>query len=231
MPFADDPSLAATLWLTVTRLGEAQLMLPTALALVGWLAWTGERRSALVWLALLSLAIGLTTASKIAFVGWAVCIPRLNFTGFSGHSMFSAAVFPLLLRCLAASGERPTQRAAIALGYAVAALVAMSRVAVGAHSPSEAIAGFALGSVASALALALGSVPRRHLPRWLLAVLIAAQFLNPAAAPSLPTNDMVTQLALWMSGREKPYMRYMMLRDERLRLKALQAAAPRVPLH
>ena len=58
-------------WLVVTRLGEAQLALPTALALAAWLAMTGERRAAAVWLTLFGLAFGLTTASKIAFIGWA----------------------------------------------------------------------------------------------------------------------------------------------------------------
>jgi hypothetical protein len=135
-------------------------------------------------------------------------------------------VFPLLLRCFAASHGRPAQHIAVALGYAVAALVAVSRVVVGAHSPSESLAGFALGGAASASALAFARLPRQHLPRWLLAALVAAQLVNPAAMPSLPTHDMVTRLALSMSGHERPYTRGMMLRRERERerLKVLEGA-------
>jgi len=217
----------SALWFTVTRLGETQLLLPSALALVAWLASVGDRRAAALWLSLLSLAVAVTTASKIAFIGWGIGIARLNFTGFSGHAMYAAAVFPLLLRCIAASRARQTQHLAVALGYALAVLVATSRVVIGAHSSSEAVAGFALGAAASALALALGFLPQQQLPRWLLALLVAAQLVNPAALPTLPTHDIVTRIALEMSGHERPYTRAMMLRRERDRLKALQAAAAR----
>jgi len=222
MPTAYALSLHPDFWPLVTRFGEAQLMLPSALALVAWLAWAGERRTAVLWVSLLSLAVVLTTASKIAFIGWGVGIASLNFTGFSGHAMHAAAVFPLILRCLTASSARPTRRFAVALGFALAALVAVSRVVVGAHSASEVLAGFALGGAASALALAFGSVPQQHLPRWLLAVLIGAQLANPAAVPTLPTHDMVTRLALVVSGHDRPYTRSMMLRRERDRAKAPQ---------
>ena len=222
MPTAYAFSLHTHFWPIVTRFGEAQLMLPSGLALVAWLAWAGERRTALLWVSLLSLAVALTTASKIAFIGWGVCLPSLNFTGVSGHAMHAAAVFPLLLRCLTASSGPPTRRVAVALGYAMAGLVAVSRVVIGAHSQSEAVAGFALGGAASALALAFGTVPQQHLPRWLLAGLIAAQLVNPAAAPSLPTHDMVPRLALAVSGHDRPYTRSMMLRRERDRAKAPQ---------
>jgi len=209
-------------WPVVTRLGEAQLMLPSGLALVAWLAWSGERRAAALWLSLLVVAVLLTTASKVAFIGWGIGVPSLNFTGFSGHAMHAAAVFPLLLRCLSASSSRTTRWFAVALGYSLAALVAVSRAVIGAHSPSESLAGFLLGSAASALALGFGTVPQQHLPRWLLALLVAAQLVNPAAAPSLPTHDMVTRLALNLSGHERPYTRGMMLRRERERVKVQQ---------
>lgn len=230
MPNVDLPPFSPATWELVTRLGEAQLMLPSALALVGWLAWRGERRSALLWAAMLGLAVGLTTASKIAFIGWGLGIPSLNFTGISGHAMHAAAVFPLLLRCAVASNGRAVQHIAVALGYAIALLVAISRVAVGAHSAPEVVAGFAVGGAASALSLVFGAVPHVHLPRWLLAALVVAQLLNPAAAPSLPTHDMVTEVALWLSNHDKPYTRGMMLRQERKRLKALPAATARGPI-
>lgn len=210
-------------WDLITRFGEAQLMLPAGLALVAWLAWCGERSSAVLWLSLLSFAVALTTATKIAFIGWGIWIASLNFTGISGHAMHSAAVFPLLMRCFSASSSRRTQQLAVAAGYMIAALVAVSRVAVHTHTPPEVLAGFALGGAASGLALRYGTVPRHHLPRWLLGVLVGALFINPTAAPSLPTHDMVTRVALWLSGHDRPYTRNMMLRRERLKQKALEA--------
>lgn len=197
-------------WQVVTRLGEAQLLLPTALALGAWLALSGERRAAIVWMTLFGLAFGITTATKIAFIGWGVGIPRLNFTGVSGHAMHAAAVLPLLLRCATAVSAPRVQTLALTLGYALAVLVAMSRIVLGAHSLSESLAGIALGGAASALTIALHVIPPRPLPRWLLAVLLAAQFINPFAAPSLRTHDLVTSVALAVSGHERPYTRGML---------------------
>lgn len=216
-------------WYLLGRLGEMQLMLPIGLTLVAWLAWIGERRRAAWWLAMLGLAVGITAASKIAFIGWGIGSARLDFTGFSGHAMHSAAVMPLLAAAVTAGLARWVQASAWLFALALAALVALSRVAIGAHTPSEAVLGFALGALASGAALALGHPPQSHLPRWLLAAVVAALLLNSSALPTLPTHDAVTRLALALSGRERPYTRQMMLREERLRQRKAQqpvAAAP-----
>lgn len=197
-------------WEFVTRFGEAQLLMPTALALGAWLAWIGASRSAALWLASFGFAFALTTASKIAFIGWGVGIPRLNFTGISGHAMHAAAVLPLLLHSLAAGRSRASRSAAVAAGYAVAMVVTLSRVVIGAHSPSESVIGFALGGAASALTLGLAHLPARGLPHSLGFVLVAAQLLNPIVAPRVRTHDIVTQFALTLSGHDRPYTRAML---------------------
>lgn len=199
-------------WTTVTRLGEAQLLLPTGLALGAWFAAVGARQGAAVWLGLFSLAFGVTTATKIAFIGWGVGVPRLNFTGVSGHAMHAAAVLPLLLRCLAGARGPNARAVAVTAGLAIAALVALSRVVIGAHSASESVAGFVLGGAAATATLAWARLPSLPLPRWLLGLLLAAQLINPVAAPSLRTHDMVTRLALAVSGHEQPYTRGMLRR-------------------
>ena len=234
MPFPFVASHSAHFWPLVTRFGEAQLMLLSALALVAWLVWLGERRTAAIWASLVGLAVALTTTSKIAFIGWGVGVASLNFTGVSGHAMHAAAVFPLLLYCFTSARGHRAHVLALMLGLGIAALVAVSRVVIGAHSPSESIAGFLVGGAASGLAVVFGRVPRRPLPHWLIGLLAAAMLLSPTAAPSLPTHDMVTHLALWVSGHEKPYTRKMMLQRERERQKALhgltgQTAPPLVP--
>lgn len=210
MPAAPQLGLPWEFWLVVTRLGEAQVMLPTALALGAWFALAGERRAAVAWMGCFGLAFGITSATKIAFIGWGVGIPRLNFTGVSGHAMHAAAVLPMLLRCAAAGGPRALRAAAVALGLALAALVAASRVVIGAHSASESLAGLALGAGATGLALASGAIPARPLPHWFLGALLAAHLLNPVAAPSLRTHDLVTRVALAVSGHERPYTRQML---------------------
>lgn len=204
------PSLSRFWWDLITRFGESQLLVPTLLLLAAWLAWLGRRRSAMLWLGLVLFTTALTTATKVAFIGWGIGSASLNFTGISGHAMFAAAVLPLLMHCLAASHGARAQAVFVSAGYAAAALVACSRVAIHAHSESEVVIGFLLGGAASALAMHAAPAPRSHLPRGLLAVLLAAYLVNPVALPSMPTHDMVTRFALWVSGHDKPYTRRMM---------------------
>jgi len=216
MLFATIHRLPADFWYFLSRLGEMQLMLPIALALVAWLAWAGEGRRAALWLAMVGLAVGITAASKIAFIGWGIGSARLNFTGFSGHAMHAAAVMPLLAGSITADRSRWIRLGAVTFALALAMLVAISRIKLGAHSPSEVFLGYLLGGLASSLALGLGNPPHAHPQRWLVASVFAALLLNSSMLPTLPTHDVVTRVALQLSGRDKPYTRNMMLRDERL---------------
>ena len=54
-------------WPVITRLGEAQILLPTVALLAVWFARRGRSvRLVAMWLLGLGVAIGLTTLSKIA---------------------------------------------------------------------------------------------------------------------------------------------------------------------
>ena len=205
---------ADAFWPAVTRLGEAQILLPAALLCTAWLAWrSGTPRTAALWLATLAAAAFVTTASKLAFIGWGVGSATLDFTGFSGHAMFAAATLPVLLRALAGSGIVAARNAAAA-GMALAALVAWSRVAVDAHSAPEALAGFLLGSAASGFVLVRGDfLALRPQPRWAPLLLLAWLLVTSGAAPPSRTHDMVTRLALALSGRPQPYTRADLHRD------------------
>ncbi|PND38959.1 hypothetical protein C1O66_16440 [Paucibacter aquatile] len=217
-------SSAVTLWPWLTRLGEAQFLLPLALLGLAWV-WrsAGARAAQRAWawraLALLAAVIGVTTASKLAFMGWGLGIARWDFTGFSGHSMFAAAVLPLLTwLALAASpavsvrADRESDRgrfstatwAWIGLSYALAALIAYSRLKVGAHSVSESVTGFLLGAVASGASLWLAPTLRRGLPRGLPMAALALLLLMPSMAPPSRSHDWVTHWALQLSGRQQP---------------------------
>ena len=204
-------------WALTTRLGEAQILLPAMAAAVLWLAWARPTRPlAAAWTAGAAAAVGLTTASKVAFIGWAVGVAAIDFTGFSGHSMSAALVLPVLARLAASRTPRPWPRCAIALGYALAATVAVSRVMVGAHSVSEVVTGFALGAAASAVALRATQAPAQLPPRWLFAALALWLIALPVGGPPSNTHGMVTALALRLSGNAVPYTRQDMHRDARL---------------
>ena len=70
---ANHPSETLHLWHLVTRLGEAQTVLPPAVltALIR-ARYPEARASALGWIVLLGAAVVLTAASKVAFIGWGI---------------------------------------------------------------------------------------------------------------------------------------------------------------
>ena len=209
---------ALHLWHLLTRLGEAQILLPAALLL----AWVLVRRLdarplALRWLALLGAAVLVTTATKVAFIGWGIGWAELNFTGISGHAMLAASVYPLLLGALASRAPRAGRQFAVAAGCALALLVGMSRLVLGAHSLSEVLAGLLLGSAVSAAALGLIQIPQGLIGPAVPAVIALWLALTPAHAPASQTHSAVTRLSLLLSGHAKPYTRSEMLREYRRR--------------
>jgi len=206
-------------WHLLTRLGEIQILLPFAI-LTFYLLHRGAPQSlrAMVWSAGLLLATALTLASKVGFIGWALGSPSLNFTGVSGHAMFSAAIYPALACALAGAAPRSpgTLRwLPLGLGLGLATAIAISRVEVGAHSPSEVVVGLLLGSTVSA-SLLLDTVPQRA-PRsaWPPLVALLWLALGPTHAPVFETHPLVTRIALALSGRNAPFTRHEMLNQVR----------------
>ena len=208
-------------WNLFTRLGEAQILLPAMLAALLWLALAArDRRSAWRWAAITFVVALITTVTKVAFFGFEVGYAPLDYTGISGHAMFAAAILPVLC-AVAACGTR-WRSAAVAFGYAAAVLVAYSRVPVGAHSPSEAIAGLLLGSLASALVLRFTRLPEKRAPLWLAIALALWVFSLPLSAPPSFTHGMVVKLSLAVSDRKVPYSRWRMHRDWRVKQQRKQ---------
>ena len=200
------------LWLSITRLGEAQLVLPATLALSWWVARQVDLRGLLWrWCFAFAAAVALTLATKLAFIGWGVGIPALDFTGISGHALFAAATYPLLLRLLLADQSHGWQRAAWVVGFLIAATVAVSRVVVGAHSNSEIVAGFVLGGAVVAFAGRSWRV-RDVAPSLLVPLLLVTWFAlhlpsRGGGVPSANTHGLVTWMALELSGRDAPFHR------------------------
>lgn len=220
-------------WFALTRLGEAQVLLPAWLAGLAWLAFLSRSRPAVAsgtigrlgsgtvagdtareaawrWLVGLVAGTAVTTASKVAFIGYGIGSAALDFTGFSGHSMYSAAILPVLAALVAG-------RTGAACGFVLAALVMVSRVAVHAHSWSEALAGSALGAAIAGWALQRLLVPRRavRVPPWLPLLLACWLALLPWRAPPSRTHEWVTRLSLWLSDRPFPYTRAQMMFEAR----------------
>jgi membrane-associated phospholipid phosphatase len=194
-------------WHLLTRLGEAQILLPAAAVAVLALLRRAPGRVLVAWWAgLLALAVALTTASKVAFIGWGLGSPALDFTGISGHAMFAAAVFPLLLGAMVprlGGGAAP----AVAAGIALSLLVGVSRLQVQAHTLSEVVAGLALGGAVSAAVLWRTRLPSVRISAWPALLVLLWFVATPTQAPPSRSHDMVTRLALSLSGHKVPYTR------------------------
>ena len=212
-------------WLAVTRLGEAQILLPAFVAGALWLAFARPagargrlaqgnahahdhpaRVSALRWIAGIFATTGVTTASKVAFLGFGYGIAALDFTGFSGHSMYATSILPVIGALV--GGRRGT-----VVGVLLALLITYSRVNLGAHSWSEAITGMALGAAAAWWTLDdyLAHPGAVRAPWWLPLLLVAWLTVLPMRAPPSRTHSLVVAVSLKLSGRQRPYTRFELL--------------------
>ncbi len=205
-----------TEWHALTPFGEAIRIWPVALLAGGLLAWRGHARAAVVWLSALLFACLLVMASKIAFYGWGVGVRAWNLTCFSGHVVQALGLWPVLL-AMAVPVRWPTWRTfAFSLGVLLAGLVGISRFASRAHPPSEVIAGALLGIGVALVGLrALHGAnlpPRRSLIVFALAALL---FLvdGDRFLPKLPSERWFQQIAVALSGHEKPVSRRAWLRQ------------------
>lgn len=196
-------------WALLTRLGEAQVLLPAMAFTLWWLWRTPATRPLACWWGVGTAAAALfTTASKLAFMGWLVGYAPWDYTGISGHALFAAAVLPVMARVAAGRSAAPWPKLAIALGVLLAAGIAVSRVTTHAHSGSEAVMGFLLGSAASLLPLRRTAAPRAPTP-WVLPAALAAWLMALAlGAPTSRTHDWVQALAVELSGRPRPFTRH-----------------------
>jgi membrane-associated phospholipid phosphatase len=213
-------------WSHLSALGGLNVTALLALAIGAWLVGAHCWRLALAWCLLFGAALALAAASQVAFLGWGIGVRALDFTGFSGHATRAAAVFPVALYLLlerrgrrsAGGGISPYPdgrterrrggrwRAAVLAGVLLAGAVAIARVKVHAHSPSEALAGGLLGLMAAGLFIARTRAARDHSPQPLLLGLLAATFLLPRADP-VNSHQWLAAAALKLSGSDRVWLR------------------------
>ncbi|WP_206957169.1 phosphatase PAP2 family protein [Trinickia acidisoli] len=195
------------LWFSITRLGGAGLTLPLAVAIALWLALGYTRRLAVGWLVIVGAAAAVVALTKIAFLGWGVGIRAWDFTGVSGHSMLSTAVYPVAFFLTLLPTRASIRLFGVACGIAAGLAVGLSRVVLSAHSPSEAVAGCVVGALAAVLFVWWAWDTKAG---KLSAVPVAVSLLMLTAAlhdVRVPTQHWITHIALHLSGRERPFIR------------------------
>jgi membrane-associated phospholipid phosphatase len=194
-------------WHKITFVGDSVVLLPAGLVILLWLAAGHAWRMAFWWGLLFASGLFVVVATKIAFIGWGIGIESLDFTGVSGHAMRAAAVFPVIAWLFLQRSKEEERRTGIAIGVAIGMLIAVSRVVLHYHSLSEAVSGWALGSmVAFGFVGMARSLPKPGVNRWLIAIAMMGLLPTSYAEPA-PTNQWMNAMALYLSGHDQPYVR------------------------
>lgn len=195
-------------WTDVTHFGDLSITSLIALAIAGWLFVEDEKRLALWWGILFSAGLGIVVATKMAFIGWGIGIRALDFTGFSGHAMRTAAVMPVLLYLIFQRTRFSLRMAGVAAGLLFAAVVGISRLAVHMHSVSEVVAGWLLGALVSLafLRIAMASLDTHVFKPLRIALSLLILLPAPYVHPS-PTQKWLTEITLYVTGHEQPFPR------------------------
>lgn len=196
-----------TLWQTLGAIGSLAVTGPIGVAIAFWLLAGRSWCLTLSWCLLFGIGMGLVVMTKVAFLGWGVGVASVEFAGFSGHAMRSAAVFPVAAFLAFRSSGVAAQRLALLAGVALAVLIAVSRVHTGAHSVSESVTGCLLGlAVAAAFIWQANDAQHMALSRVLVALCIPVLLVAPRVDP-VPTEEWMERLAMYLSGRDQPYTR------------------------
>ncbi|MEM5274459.1 phosphatase PAP2 family protein [Cupriavidus taiwanensis] len=194
-------------WHLVSLFGESAYLLPCAVFLALWLYWRGAPGSARHWVLAFAAAALLVLASKLAFMGWGIGSAALNFTGFSGHAMMAASVLPVLLYLAVPAAWRRLGWLAAAAGVGLALLVGVSRLALHAHSVSEVAGGLGVGLCVSLPFILRRTTPHGPLAMVLASVVLASALVMPMAGTVGASHALIQQLAMLLSGRDRPFQR------------------------
>lgn len=201
--------MSAAPWVHITNWGNSLLLMPVALAIAVGLVVDERIDLAARWSLAFAVGVLFTLATKIAFLGWGIGIAALDFTGVSGHTMLAAAVLPMLAWWLSEGRGSDARRTTIAGAVVLALVIGASRLVLDTHSPSEVLAGFALGIAVAAIAT-IGAAARRGrpMPRRIVLAALVIGFALPLGRPVVEgPHDLVTRIALGLSGHATVHTR------------------------
>ncbi|HIE9252502.1 TPA: phosphatase PAP2 family protein [Klebsiella pneumoniae] len=184
-------------WQLISFFGDSTVLLPSAAALfIVLMLRKTSRLLAWQWSLLFGITGAIVCASKLAFMGWGLGIRKLDYTGFSGHSALSAAFWPIFLWLLSARFSAGWQKAAVATGYILAAVVGYSRL---------------VGAAGSALFLLLqkrtSDCDYKTVPWGGIACLVMVPLILLHSGSKAPTQTLLGQIATAIGPLDKPFTR------------------------
>lgn len=201
-------------WNSLTYFGDSMLLLPIGVIIALFIAWkvTG-RLTPWAWLFTFGLTGLIVSISKFIFLAWGIGSATYNFTGFSGHTTMSAAIWPVLFWLLT-GGYRPlVHRTMVTVGFLLPVLIGISRVILNAHSPSEVVSGLILGMSASGLFLYANRHQKvQKFTLLQLAMLLILPLILLSFGKKATTQNMIEQIAQKVTGHE-PWTRARLLAE------------------
>ena len=135
----------STMWNAISDFGDVAVTLPLAAGCAIWIALS-DRRLAACWVIFLAAGLALVGTTKILYAGCGIEIKEIGFRVVSGHTMLSSAVWTTCITLFLRRAGVVLASFGVTIGLASGALVGAARVFEEAHSVSEVIAGWALGS-------------------------------------------------------------------------------------
>jgi membrane-associated phospholipid phosphatase len=163
----------------VTDLGDAALLLPAALLMLGYFLYLRSLRGALAWASAVGLCIALTIVAKLGFMACGSWLEILDIRSPSGHTSLSTIFYCGSAVAIAAGRPEPIGRLLLAASILLVLVIAASRVLLNAHSAGEVVLGLAIGGVS--VAWFAHAAAARNLPAMAMAP-IAACFIALALA-------------------------------------------------
>ena len=94
-------------WGFITDFGDSAVTVPIALAVVAWLLASHAWRGAASWSLLFGAGAFSVFCTKVAYAGWDIGVPQIDFTGVSGHAFTSTSVFTVAGYFLGSSFPNP----------------------------------------------------------------------------------------------------------------------------
>lgn len=201
------------LWNILTYFGDSMLILPTGITLALLMLWkAGSPATTLIWLITLGISGLAVSISKLLFLAWGIGSSTFNFTGFSGHTTMSATLWPVMFWLISQRFSPDIRRLMIAVGYFIAIMVGISRLALHAHSVSEVISGLILGSLCSGIFLyTQRSRDMRYFTFTPLVILLILPLSLMSIGKKAPTQQLIEHLATQITGKQ-PWTRAKLLK-------------------
>jgi len=194
-------------WSFITDFGDSAVTVPIALAVAAWLLASHAWRGAALWFLLFGAGALSVFCTKVAYAGWDIGVPQIDFTGVSGHAFTSTSVFTVAGYFLGSSFSKPAKNLGGCLGYFAGIVIGVSRVILGDHSPSEVIVGCTLGAAISAAAIGIIRPRLRIVAAPLVFAFTIVMLMFTLHGQKAPSEPLEIRVALFLSGRSTPFVR------------------------